>query len=797
MIASNINFKLKLAKKGNQLMNKHHILGIRSYIKDGKEKKSEKFFDKNWRADNLQDVLMNPTTYLEQIPEEERYNIFVTFAKCLEQPGRRLGEQWVIPFDIDEVDYTKLDLYTQVICDTLNIKLSETGIVATGNGLHVLVGIDKPILDAEAFENNRIYYKELCSQIEEALKAKGLTFKEVDPMVFSEAFMTRLPGTKNIKKDKPDSMVSVVNPFIVPIDFDLKERSGLSEIDSREALTKSALKEKFKGSSSDNEYILSNCAFMAYAATATDLSERQWYNALSIAVHMRDGFKVAHDISRQDPRYTEAETARKAEQAYHRSGPVKCSTIAKTYTGCQQCPHWGKCTSPILLKGEEFIASAEFGFRTVTDKGPGKIVFTDLVKQYKKDHVVKVENEGAVFNFNGKYWVPVSDNKVEAYAYHKVKPTPLSHECKEFLAQLSYTDTISMDWFTDSTKGFMNFNNGILNLGSFELLPHSPEFGFLNCVPFDFDKNADCPLWKKTINKVTLNREDLANVLQEFSGYILSGSECRWHKALLLSGEGHNGKSTFMETLMYCIGKSNYSSLPFHTVVTEKENTNMAHKLVNFTEEVGDKEFLNSSAPIKNLIAGGEFRIRDLYKKGYEIKNRTKFVLACNKLPKTNDTSKGFMRRWLIVPFEATINAETDKEFDVHIQDKLQLEAPGIINWMVEGWKRLSEKGFTGSEIVKMAIEDYIDANDSVVTFSKDHLNLKIDAKAHRAQVYSSYSSYCLHNGLKPKGSPEFYRQLKIIFPKIVYARSRVQGNPNPVHCILNLEMDGRLTPDF
>lgn len=780
----------------------HQILGLREYVdkKDGRTKKATKFFQNKWRAKNLNDLLQKSEEFLSQIPEEERWNIFCTFASCLEEDGRKLKEQWVVPFDIDDIDYNRLEEYCLIICKTLGINFAETGFVATGNGLHVLIGINLPILDKEYFENNKLYYNEICKNLEYAMRKAELPFKEVDRMVFNETFSTRLPGTENRKNGKPTKKVSVINAIINQIDFDVRERSGLSELPAGEALTKPLMREKLDRLPADSDTVLSQCPFMVYASTSIGITERQWYNALNIASHLPDGRTKCHSISKHDPRYSHDETETKSTQAYEKSGPMKCETISKYWDGCKTCPHYGTILSPILLKSEDYIQTEDNGFRIKTKEGgPGKAHLHDVVKFFKKKHkFISLGGSGIIFTWQGTQWSPFPDNLIRKWVMDTIKPAPRYAECEEVLKMLTLENIVSEDFFVNTIDGFMNFKNGVLDLSSWVLGEHSHEKGFTNTIPFDYDEKAECPLFLKTMKKVTENEQELEDVLQEYFGYILSGSEYKYHKLLVMSGSGRNGKSTLIDILRYCLGEGSYSSLPFKIVVNNKENHEMMFKLVNFSEEVGHKEFVNSSSELKTLTGGGLYQVRKLYKDSVTIRNRTKLVLACNELPATDDCTVGFKERLLIVPFKAYLM--NDPEYDPHILDKLKTEAPGIINWLIAGFRRLQiQNGFTKSAIVDGFIASYMEDNDSIADFLKNEVTLGEKLADNKQEIYEHYSTFTKSSGAYPLKKTRFFNNLVLLARNNrnnvdTGVKKRIYGSLNPVFCVngmcLNKNLD-------
>ena len=123
------------------------ILGLRPYRDSvGKVKLSEKFFNRKWRAESVQKLFINIEKYIENIPEEERYNLYYTASHCFEEPGRKLREQFVIPFDIDGIDVSKIDDYIEPCLKAMAADFNKTGILHPTNDTTQLSGIIKSMV---------------------------------------------------------------------------------------------------------------------------------------------------------------------------------------------------------------------------------------------------------------------------------------------------------------------------------------------------------------------------------------------------------------------------------------------------------------------------------------------------------------------------------------------------------------------------------------------------------------------------------------------------------------------------
>ncbi|MEM4098972.1 MAG: hypothetical protein QXW57_04405, partial [Candidatus Micrarchaeaceae archaeon] len=128
--------------------------------------------------------------------------------------------------------------------------------------------------------------------------------------------------------------------------------------------------------------------------------------------------------------------------------------------------------------------------------------------------------------------------------------------------------------------------NGVLNLITGQLRPYNDDDYFIFQLPVEYDPHADCPMWKKFISEV-VHPQDVAT-LQEWAGYNL------WRgvpveKSIILIGDGSNGKSTFLSTLISVLGEGNVSNLSLQHLTGRRRRTNSSSlygKLANVYEDL-------------------------------------------------------------------------------------------------------------------------------------------------------------------------------------------------------------------
>lgn len=774
------------------------LRALREFVpKDSdKSKKYDKPLEPDITFNNIEDFIEKYETTISSIPEKERYNLFVTAndvpSGCKKRKGSFL-KQSLIMLDIDDIeteDFEKYDAYIQTICETLNIKKKNLFVIKSGNGLHINIYLKKPIENPKYFEENSIYYQIMCARIEAAIKDKGLS-GSLDPQVFRENAMFRAPLTINKKKNKPERVVEMLYTpdKLEAINLDLVEISGMPQVKKTDQLTPKQL----SYIKIDQSSIETGCEFLKYAKkNQSKINEPQWYAMLSVVSRLDQDLKKVHQYSREHPEYSKDETQKKAEYALKASGPRTCDNIETLWDGCKSCPHYKKITSPIQIKGENFIATEHSGFHMLSAKGALIPQYDDLQKFYaiKEPYI---NSNGVHYKWDGKCWQETPDIEIELFSEEHFAPRPKNQMVAEFKGKVKRTNYRRPEWFTDSIKRMINLQNGILNIDTMELTPHSKEYGFTECLNFEYDPNADAPRFRQMLKDVTQNDVKMQTLICEFFGYSLSADKPKADKILVMTGSGSNGKSSMLRILKEMAGRG-ARAIGVKQLMDPFYAQKLDGALFNVIEEVPRFADTDCWEMLKNLATGGDITVSRKHKDPYEITNKAKMIMTCNELPKGANPNHGYFRRLLIAPFNATFSKDKgnlDVNIDTYI---IENELPGVLNILLRAYKHLAENDYQFTESAKMnaALEEYKLDMDSVARWCEDNLEIGEPPKTMDmapdwckksgsgmpvlvvSDMHKDYSEECKNNGEKPVAVRQFSAR---VFEWSKKASDQFEGN--------------------
>lgn len=237
-------------------------------------------------------------------------------------------------------------------------------------------------------------------------------------------------------------------------------------------------------------------------------------------------------------------------------------------------------------------------------------------------------------------------------------------------------------WDRDSY--LLAVHNGVVNLRTGDLHPHSPEFLITRSAGCRYDPEAIAPTFEKFLSEVQPDPA-VRSYLQRLMGYAATG-DAKEQKLFTFHGGGANGKSTFIGIVMEALGeyavKANASLLAEQT--PDRPRNDLAAlagaRLVSISEIPANLRA--DAALIKSLTGGDVVTARFLHKEFFQFRPCFTPILDTNHPLVFRERSEAVTRRAVTMPWLVTVVPENR---DSHLRDKLLQELPGILAWIVDG----------------------------------------------------------------------------------------------------------------
>lgn len=321
----------------------------------------------------------------------------------------------------------------------------------------------------------------------------------------------------------------------------------------------------------------------------------------------------------------------------------------------------------------------------------GKLVKVPTLRRWKGDFK----------RWNGQYYEDVGDEDIRTEMYEfldrgdggRIKPKPKN--VNEVIDGLKAGTNLAGDapcWIGregPEPKGLLVCRNGLLELETGKLWEHDPRLFCLNGVDFDFDAKARAPRWEQFLREVLPRDEESVGTLQEFFGLWLT-DVTKYHKALGIFGQPRSGKGTVGRVVKGLLGTSSFAPASLQSLGSEFGMEHLIGKKLALIPDVKLDGRMNITLIMQRLLETMGEDDQPINRKNEKFwlgKLSIRLLILGNDIPKFRgaDEAGALAARMITLKMDQSYLGKEDWD----LTDKLLAERAGILNWAIEGWRRL------------------------------------------------------------------------------------------------------------
>jgi phage/plasmid-associated DNA primase len=401
-----------------------------------------------------------------------------------------------------------------------------------------------------------------------------------------------------------------------------------------------------------------------------------------------------------------------------------------------------------------------------------------VIKDLEQLFQVRSHN-GFVWKWAGSHWEKVD----ETYIMSKIS-SDYGHlaACKKFNDIRGVFQVMKMLMAqgikTMDIKG-VNFANGFLT-EDLKLMPHNLGYGMTYTLPFRYLPEAagKSSMFFDFLHKSWGEDDDYlqkVDAIQEALAVTLFGLGPRYQRAVLLQGAPKSGKSQLLKIAQALVPDSARSAVPPNEWSDKFLPTQMFEKIINVAGELSEKKTVDGQK-FKDIIDGAEMSGQLKGGQIFRFNPICTHWFASNHYPRTEDTSEGFNRRWLVFQFNRPVKA-SERRLD--LGDAIVVEErEAIVAWAVQSMSRLKMVNeFTIPSSHTQIMREVANLNNSVRFFLMESGKVRIHAlqeavsagsktstptSVTETKLYQAYWSFCVGPGsARPVGSTQFRAKMR------------------------------------
>ena len=304
----------------------------------------------------------------------------------------------------------------------------------------------------------------------------------------------------------------------------------------------------------------------------------------------------------------------------------------------------------------------------------------------------------------------------------------------------------------------ISLKNGLFHVEENVMIPHSLGFFTQNALAFEYDKNADCPVWHSFLKSIWENDHESIETLQEMFGYILSG-DTRQQKFFNIIGPRRSGKGTINKVLVSLLGQHNTVAPELGELCdTFGLQPWLGKLLASFTDARAPERNRNAVvSQLLRIVGGDTVTVNRKNKESWNGYLPTRIVIYSNEVLQLTENSNALTGRMIVLKMtESFYNHE-----DTELSHKLDAELSGIFNWAMEGLKRRIARGgyFVQPKSGASYLELMEEIGNPIGSFVEDTLIFDPEGSVSKDDVFACYSHWALKKKLSPGTELAFKRR--------------------------------------
>lgn len=315
-----------------------------------------------------------------------------------------------------------------------------------------------------------------------------------------------------------------------------------------------------------------------------------------------------------------------------------------------------------------------------------------LADDIEKDYSFKkIKDSEQLYVYKDGYYQPKGQQVVQEEVERRLGKEYRQRRYKEVLSQIESRSFIQRERFRPP-KRKINLENGVYDLDKEQLIAHDPDYFFTHQIPVKYNEDAQCPNIHNFLSDI-VETEKEEKTLREIAGFALL-PDYPIAKAFMLLGKGSNGKTQYLKLVRKMVGEKNLEDKGLQELEENRFATASLQGKLACVDDDLDSNKLKRTSTFKKLTGGSHIGAEIKYGGQFSFKNYAKLVFACNELPRTEDQSDGFFRRWILVefPYKFKENPDPDnpdqkkaipeRELMQNITTEEELE--GFLWWAIE-----------------------------------------------------------------------------------------------------------------
>jgi putative DNA primase/helicase len=318
--------------------------------------------------------------------------------------------------------------------------------------------------------------------------------------------------------------------------------------------------------------------------------------------------------------------------------------------------------------------------------------------------------------------------------------------------------------------------NGLLDVHTGELAPHSPALLSPVRIPIAYDANANCPAIEEFIEQVF--PEDSTELAWEILGDLITADRSI-QKAICVVGEGGNGKSVFCQLCTSFVGERNVVHLSLQKLESDRfAPARLYGKLANICPDLAGS-LIEDSAVFRGITGGDRITGELKYRDPFEFRPFARLIFSANHFPAARCATQSYFDRWVLIPFERRFRGSNRDMPRAALDARLAAprELSGALNRTLPALRRVRlANRFRETSSATRTSSDFQVVSDPFRSWLEAETVRTPVLSTSQNTLHAAYAMACLEANRAPMTKQMFGRMIKRYAPDVRESQKTVDG---------------------
>lgn len=351
-----------------------------------------------------------------------------------------------------------------------------------------------------------------------------------------------------------------------------------------------------------------------------------------------------------------------------------------------------------------------------------------------------------LWEWAGSYWARKDPQEILSHVIKMYGHLPAAKRASDHNGILKTVNSLVAKPIKTMIGYGINFTNGYLGT-DLRLTPHDREYGLTYELPYEYRDDVGPPKkFLEFLSQSFAGDEEMIKLVQEALAVTMFGMAPKFQRCFLFYGVPHSGKSVFMEVMENLFPTTARSAVDPSRWGERFMRAQLDGPLLNLAGELPEKHNIDSQV-FKQVVNGEAITAEHKNQPIFQFKPVSAHWFASNHLPRTQDISAAFIRRWLILPF---MHSVPENARNINLADDLVLEREAIVAWAVEAIQRVIERGYLIVPAASAAMSEELSAVlNPVRTWFNEKARVTPGEDVLEEAAYMAYQTFSLMKGFR------------------------------------------------